>query len=306
MNYNNLTISAIESAWNEATKALFNGDVNAVETRKNIFEYINGRSTHAAELLTTDPAEAFSGMYRHFFVESGSHSTVLLTRPDTIEERAKRWSCNTTYTYKEISEAEADKIEAAEAAEAARKEEAARAEKFNSFQEYNKKMIEFLTDAKPLIKSFSSKVFNKKIDDLVDEAFPIRWGKENTNGKRRLYICRSYYEPAKNRTCVYLEFSFCGDYNRKESVKLEIITAEGKQPRIDAEKTLQNINSKIAEIDTRIQNNDRAKANRAEQIKAAEAVRDAVKAYYETVKGYTDQYNSVYPLPHDLKGYIKG
>ena len=168
-------------------------------------------------------------------------------------------------------------------------------------------MIEFLTDAKPLIKSFSGKVFNKKMDDAIEAAFPVRYGTgENNNGKRHVFIYRAYYEPAKNRNSVYLEFSFCGDYNRKESVKLEIILQEGKQPRIDAEKTLQNINSKIAEIDTRITNNDRAKANRAEQIKAAEAVRDAVKAYYETVKGYTDQYNSVYPLPHELKGYIKG
>ena len=306
MEYANMTIDEIKKSWDDATTALYSGDISGIETRKNIFEYIDGRSHYAAELLTTDPAAAFLSVYRHFFVESGDHSTVMLSRLDTVKERAARWCYNQNFTYKEISEAEADKIEAAEAAEAARKEEAARAEKFNSFQEYNKKMIEFLTDAKPLIKSFSSKVFNKKIDDLVDEAFPIRWGKENTNGKRRLYICRSYYEPAKNRTCVYLEFSFCGDYNRKESVKLEIITTEGKQPRIDAAKTLENLNTKITEIDERIRKNTHAIKNRENQIKAAEAVRDAIKAYYEVVKGYTDQYNSSYPLPYELKSYIKG
>lgn len=296
----NMTIEQIKKSWNNSTAAILSGDITAadIEARAAIYQYIEKKSKNSAYALTVlnDPELAFTRIFRHYLFTDGDAKHATIDTAGHVAESCRRWS--DTAAYIEISEAEYNSIIEAEAAEEARKEAEKKDALFCSVQTYNAEMIAFLDAVKPIFKSFSGKVFNKKLDDALTAAFPYKDSKYKIN----CYISRRSYHPGEQYSNLYLEM-YHRDFNTddfREYLKIELIETDGKQPRINFEATAENINKLQQKIKSRIAANDDAKKNFQKEVKAAEAVKKAMEAYKEISSNIPTQFKRIYKLPDDI------
>jgi hypothetical protein len=264
-----------------------------IAERRAIYDYIEKKYHSKAEELKTDPAGVFSKLWRPYMLtDTDGKQDIRHGTPETIAEIAKKWSFSAVYA--EISEAAADAFTAAEAEKIAAEEERKKAAAFDAIQARNALMIEFLKDLRPIFKSFSGKVFNKKLDDALKAAFPY-----NDDNTKRCYINRQSYHPGDQYSRVDLHL-YTKNNNDYEYLQIAIDDTPGKQPRINYEKTAANIDASIKELEERIAANNAAKANFNDEIRAAEAVKKALEAYTEISNRIPDQFKRIYKLPHDV------